>query len=487
MAAAILVVEDEDILHRLFIYNLKKWEYEAVAVKTGAEFREQYKRRTFDAVLLDLKLPDADGMDLLVEIKKHNPDIPAVIMTAYGTVELAVEAMKYGAYDFITKPFDWAKLQVTVKNAVERHRLTQRLTHLEQTLGRRKRFQSIVGVNEKMQTLYSIIENVAPSNISVMITGESGTGKELVAQAIHRLSGRRDREIVDVNCAAIPAELMESELFGHERGSFTGASQRHIGSCERADKSTLFLDEICEMDISLQAKLLRFLQERYFQRVGGKERVYVDTRIVSATNKDPLEVVRQGRFREDLFYRLNVVTIEVPPLRERRDDIPLLAQHFLETVSRENDKPFREISKEAAYLLSCHDWPGNVRELQNAIVQAVALHSGTTLTVEMLPPALRREIRIPPDFTISTLAGPDIRTEPFPDKSASPSDSGETQIIPLAETEKKEIERALRICSGNIREVCKRLGISQATLYRKIQEYGLRTGQFKKKVKGDKS
>ncbi|HQO36799.1 MAG TPA: sigma-54 dependent transcriptional regulator, partial [bacterium] len=348
-------------------------------------------------------------------------------------------------------------------------------------LGRRKRFQSIVGVNEKMQALYSIIENVAPSNISVMITGESGTGKELVAQAIHRLSGRRDREIVDVNCAAIPAELMESELFGHERGSFTGANQRHIGCCERADKSTLFLDEICEMDISLQAKLLRFLQERYFQRVGGKERVYVDTRILSATNKDPLEVVRQGQFREDLFYRLNVVTIEVPPLRERRDDIPLLAQHFLETVSRENDKPFREISKEAAYLLSCHDWPGNVRELQNAVVQAVALHSGTTLAAEMLPPAMRREITIPADFTVSTLAGPDIRPEPFQDSSTVPSDGGETQIIPLAETEKNEIERALRICLGNTGEVCKNLGISQATLYRKIKEYGLKTAQFKEK------
>ncbi len=492
MTATVLVVEDDRALVRLFEYNLRKWGYEVITANRGDEFRNLYSAHPVELILLDIQLPDADGIDLLAEAKHRDPDISVVIMTAHGTIERAVDAMKAGAYDFLTKPIDWASLEITVKNAIERYRLTQQVTTLRETLGRRTRFQRIVGVSKKMQTLYSLIENVAVSNVSVLITGESGTGKELVAQAIHAVSPRRDTPIVDVNCAAIPSQLMESEIFGHEKGAFTGAGQRHIGCCERADKSTLFLDEICEMDISLQAKLLRFLQERYFQRIGGKNKIYVDTRIVSATNRNPLDEIREGRFREDLFYRLNVVNVQIPPLRERGEDIPLLAQHFLQRTNRESGKNFESISENAQDVLCRYAWPGNVRELQNVIAQAVALHNGKLIEVDMLPDHVRESTA---EFEEQTSVFMPATAEAQNRELESPAtDVGSEaikvdekdsesvdQLLPLSTVERVTIEKALRICSGNIPEVSHHLGISQATLYRKVKEFGLTISNYKEK------
>lgn len=491
MQTTVLVVEDDLTLVRMFQHHLNKWGYDMITANTGAEYRECHNLYSVDTILLDVNLPDADGIELLEEVRRRDPNVPVVIMTAYGTIERAIRAMKLGAYDFVTKPIEWAAMEVTIKNAIERNQLTRQVSHLQQTLGRRRRFHNLIGASKKMQALYSVIENVAPSNISVMITGESGTGKELVAQAIHAFSPRRDREIVDVNCAAIPREMMESELFGHERGAFTGALQRRIGCCERAHQSTLFLDEICEMDIGLQSKLLRFLQERYFHRIGGKDKITVDTRVISASNRNPWEEVEAGRFREDLYYRLNVVMIHVPPLRERRDDIPLLARHFLQLLTLENKKQFEDITDQANEVLCEYDWPGNVRELHNVISHIVALHSGGQITVDMLPDTIVHRngqrgsnggAAYYYNYPVNGILGGDSFASPklgYGNGHGVVSLPVEASVLPLTEVERIAIEHALRLFCGNVPEVCHQLGISQATLYRKVKEYNLKIADFR--------
>jgi len=464
MKSPLLIVDDDVSVLGLLSAHLHTLGYCIRCEENAIGLRNALQVEEFQTVLLDLQLPDGDGIALLEEIQKIDPDLPVIIITAHGSIERAVDAMRKGAYDFCPKPIDFNRLDVSVKNAVECYTLKKKVTTWERA--HRTRLCDLIGGSPDMQVVYHIIETVAPTKAPVLITGESGTGKELAARAIHRLSPRGERELIDVNCAAIPKDLLESELFGHERFAFTGANERSIGRCERADGSTLFLDEISEMEPTLQAKLLRFLQERAFYRVGGKEKIIVDARIISATNCDPIEAIETNRFREDLYYRLNVVHLPMPPLRNHPDDIPELAEQFLKIYSDENQKRFRSISTEAMEFLLRHPWPGNVRELENCIQQAVVLYDAEQLETAMLPEIIR---------TAESVTVPHSPIIPENETAEKPSD----RIAPFEEVEKQAIEQALKVTQGNVAQAAAGLHLSQATLYRKIRDYNLILESFK--------
>lgn len=388
-------------------------------------------------------------------IKQYDDNLPIVVVSHSQNLEEVVRLMKQGIYDYFTVPFDPRKLQMALQNAFRMYQITKKLFLLENQLGSVKQLDDMIGSSPLMHTVFQTVKNVAPTNATVLITGESGTGKELVAKAIHHLSPRKDRRFIDINCGAIPRELLENELFGHERGAYTGADKRYIGCCERSDGGTLFLDEISEMDPALQVKLLRFLQERQFTRVGGTDSIHVDCRIVAATNRDLPALVAQNLFREDLFYRLNVVVISLPSLRERKEDIPLLAKFFLEKYSSKNDKIFLDFTPEALEALVLYSWPGNIRELENTIERAVVLHNDTKIKMAHLPQSvLKRNVG----------DAPTLSEESF--------DKG--KVLPLTLVERYAIESALKICTGNVAMAARRLKIGQATLYRKIKQYGIR-------------
>ncbi len=404
---------------------------------------------------------DASGVgDLIERIRRIDDNLPIVVVARSKSLDSAVGAMKAGAYDYLPMPIDGEKLRHSVKNAINLYDLTKRVYLLESQMGWRGGLDNIIGHSAPMQEIFSMITMVAKSNATVLITGESGTGKELVARAIHNHSPRRNRIFLDINCGAIPRELLENELFGHERGAYTGADKRYMGSCERADGGTLFLDEISEMDPLLQVKLLRFLQERNFMRVGGNDPIKVDVRIITATNRDIHKEAQEGRFREDLLYRLNVVPVHIAPLRERKEDIPLLAKHFLDKYSAKNEKIFLDFAPQALDALMAYDWPGNVRELENIIERVVVLNNDSRVKSSHLPKHIQQQgkarVQAP---------GP---SEP----SMAPLDGG--RIIPLELVEKYAIEAALKRCLGNVGEAARKLKIGQATLYRKIKHYGLR-------------
>ena len=452
MAKTILVIDDDPTILKFLEASLKRIGYEVVTGQSAADLWEKLPGARPDFVLLDVMLPDGNGIDLLPELLRRAPSISVVLTTAYATVDLAVEAMKRGAYDFLTKPIELRRLEVTLQHLEEFNELAREVDVYRRGLGALEGCGEMVGRHPTMKLLYGQIENVAPSGVPVLITGESGVGKELVARALHDKSPRSEAPLVDVNCAAIPRELLESEMFGHEKGAFTGAHRQYIGCFERANGGTLFLDEISEMDIQLQAKLLRVLQDGRFARIGGDRKIATDVRIVSATNRRIEDALTEGKLREDLYYRLNVVNLHVPALRERRSDIPVLAQHYVERLSRIHNKAFRDIDDEALEALTHSSWKGNVRELVNVIEQAIVLHQGETITLDMLPPHIARA------------AG-----EPV----AAAEALDENGIQPFWLTEKLEIEKALQLCEGNVAEAAKRLQLSQATLYRKIQKYGV--------------
>jgi len=458
----ILITDDSDDIRQMLETRLVQEGYHVRGEDCCAGLRKALEEEDdFDAILLDYMLPDGDGISLLKEIVEIDAGLPVILITAHGSIERAVDAMRGGAYDFGAKPIDWNRLLVSVKNAVEHRKLKRRVQTLERS--QRDGLCEMIGGSAEMQVVYRIIETVAPTKAPVLITGESGTGKELVARAIHQLSPRQNCELVDVNCAAIPKELLESELFGHEPHAFTGAKERYIGRCERAHQSTLFLDEIAEMEFSLQAKILRFLQDHAFYRVGGKDKISVDIRIVSATNRDPMQSIQEKTFREDLYYRLNVVHIPLPPLRDHADDIPELADAFLKKFSNENDKLFQEISSSSLDALCSYAWPGNVRELQNCIQQCVVLNQGEVLEIEMLPKAV-----------CASATGISVGGVK-PANSNIPGDA----IIPFEKLEKDAIENALRITKGSVPKASTALHLSQATIYRKIREYNLIIKKFK--------
>jgi len=381
----ILIIDDEKNYLLVLETLLADAGYEVITSDDASEALEVATSHDLDLVITDMRMPGLDGMEFLAQLRDFQPEIPVIMMTAYATVEKAVEAMKRGAFDYITKPFKNEELILTIRKALEMHRLKRENLLLSQELQERFKFGNIVGKSEVMLQVYEIIEKVAQTRASVLITGESGTGKELIAKAIHFNSPRSDKPFVSVNCSALPETLLESELFGHERGAFTGAVTRRKGRFELAHNGTLFLDEVGDMSSALQVKLLRVLQEMRFERVGGTATLQVDARLVAASNRDLKREVELGRFREDLYYRLKVVHLEVPPLRERRDDIPLLVQHFLRKVARANGLPVKSVSHDALKFLYNHDWVGNVRELENVIERAVILCDGDEIRPQDLP------------------------------------------------------------------------------------------------------
>jgi two-component system NtrC family response regulator len=384
----ILIVDDEKNYLLVLEALLTDAGYEVITRDNASEALEIITSHDLDLVITDMRMPGVDGMEFLVQLRALQPEIPVIMMTAYATVEKAVEAMKQGAFDYITKPFKNEELILTIRKALEMHRLKEENRLLSRELQERFKFGNIVGKSRVMRQVYEIIEKVAQTRASVLITGESGTGKELIARAIHFNSPRSDKPFVSVNCSALPETLLESELFGHERGAFTGAVTRRKGRFELAHNGTLFLDEVGDMSSALQVKLLRVLQEMRFERVGGTATLKVDARLVAASNRDLKREVELGRFREDLYYRLKVVHINIPPLRERRDDIPLLVHHFLKKVAKANGLPVKNVSHEAVKYLYQYDWLGNVRELENVIERAVILCDGN----EIRPQDLTEEL-----------------------------------------------------------------------------------------------
>jgi two-component system response regulator HydG len=426
------------------------WGYAVQEADDGARAIEQVHEKSYDLILMDVRMVEVSGLEALSEIKSFNPAIPIIIMTAYSSVETAVEALKKGAYDYLSKPLDFDELQLAIGRAMDHTRLKEENRALKERLGAGFNTGDIIGRSRVMVELLETVALVAPTEATVLITGESGTGKELIASAIHLNSPRREKPFIQLNCAAITETLLESELFGHERGAFTGADRRKEGRFRLANRGSMFLDEISEMSVAMQAKLLRVLQEKEIQRVGGEQVLQVDVRVMAATNRDLKEEIEGGRFREDLYYRLNVVTLAVPALRERREDIPLLAQHFLDSFAEKNRKQIKGFTPQAMDRLVRYHWPGNVRELMNAVERGVILCRGDYVS-EM-------------DFPLSVSDVPGPEQEPVREELLAD--------LPLEEVEKVTILKTLESAGGNKSETARRLGITRRTLHKKLKKYG---------------
>jgi len=459
---AILVVDNEKSICDFLRIMLEKEGYEVLTARNGEAAAQMIRENLFDLVLTDIRMPRAGGIDVLETVNAISPATPVVIMTAYASAETAVEAMKKGAYDYISKPFNVDDLQLIIKNAIEKKKLYDENAHLKTALKDRYQFSNIVGKSAAMAKVFALVRKVAESNATVLISGESGTGKELVAQAIHYNGPRRDYPFVSINCGAMPENLLESELFGHERGAFTSADSVKIGLMESADKGSFFFDEVCEAPLSTQVKLLRVLQERRFNRVGGTRPITVDLRIIAATNRDVTEAVKNKTFREDLYYRLNVIPIRIPPLRQRKDDIPLLVNRF---IAKYNDRhqrkgQIRGIDPEALSVLEKYHWPGNVRELENMIERAVVLEKKDIIQVSSLP---------------EEIFDPSEKTEDF----TRPFD--QQQMVDLEKTlsgiEKKMIVGALARTGGIMNKAAKLLNLSFRSMRYRIQKYKIK-GKF---------
>jgi two-component system repressor protein LuxO len=456
--ANVLLVEDSLSLATAYMEYLAKQPCNVTHVMTGQEALDVINEQTPNVVLLDLELPDINGREILEHIREQAIPTAVIIITSHSSVDTAVEVMRAGAIDFVEKPFTADRLNVTLENALRRQNLEEFVD-----MHRRDHFHGFVGASLPMLTVYHIIDSAASSKATVFITGESGTGKEVCAQAIHEASPRCDKPFVALNCAAIPHDLMESEIFGHTKGAFTGAVSAREGAAARADGGTLFLDEICEMDMDLQSKLLRFIQTSSFQKVGSNTLQSVDIRFVCATNRDPIEEVRAGRFREDLYYRLHVIPVELPPLREREEDVILIARHLLKTYTREENKHFERFTPETEAILRAFDWPGNVRQLQNVIRNIVVLNDHDTVTPSMLPPPLS-EISASTEATAT-------RTGLQAGDLAEAGITDATAIRPLWQIEKQFIEQTIEHCDGNIPKAAALLEISPSTIYRKRQQW----------------
>lgn len=442
----VLIVDDEESALSALKHIITLEGYEVDVAKSGEEALKKVKEQEYGVVLTDQRMPGISGLELLKAVKEMTPQTEVVMMTAFGTIDLAVEAIKEGAYDFVTKPIRRPLVVRSVGRAMEKYRLTM------ENLSLRERIRKlegggplIIGNSPAIRKVLDVIRQVADSTATVLIQGESGTGKELVARAVHYMGRRANRPFVAINCAAIPETLLESELFGHEKGAFTGAITRREGKFKQADKGTLFLDEVAEMSPVVQAKVLRVLQEGEFQRLGGSENIKVDVRIVASTNKDLYEEVKAGRVREDLYYRLKVITINLPPLRDRREDIPLLVQYFIAKYAEKNHKNVVGISRDAMDMLMDYEWPGNVRELEHTIEHAVVLSRGEIIQADDLPELIERERKFRRYLTIQL-------------------------GTPLDQIEQKVIEETLRMTKGNKKLAAELLGIATRTIYRKLDE-----------------
>lgn len=444
----ILIVEDNEPTAIAYASFLD--EYETEIAGDLATAMAAIERAVPKLLLLDVQLPDGNGIEFVSKLRELGYSFPVIVITSDSSVQLAVEAIQMGADDFLEKPFSCNRLLTTVANVLDRVRLGNLVKDYEKSGAERDQFQGFVGKSLAMQTVYNMIEAAAPSKASIFITGESGTGKEVLAEAIHKTSPRREKPFVAINCGAIPKDLIESEVFGHVKGAFTGANKERKGAAVLANGGTLFLDEICEMDVELQVKLLRFLQTETFRPVGSDDEVTVDVRIVCATNRNPMREVKEGNFREDLYYRLNVISVDLPALRDRGDDTMLIAEHLLENYAQEEGKNFRGFDQEAEKLMKKHLWPGNIRELQNIVRQIVVLNNAEEVTAAMLPLHLRGET---------------AETRPVTNKISE--ESSEDVLKPLWQIEQDHINRVLDHCDNNIPKAASILEVSPSTLYRK--------------------
>jgi DNA-binding NtrC family response regulator len=439
----IMVVDDEEIVRDSLSSWLEEDGYSVEAVESGKKALERLPAKTWDLMLVDLKMPGMDGIQLMEEVRKTNPEVLVIIMTAYATVDTAVKAMKKGAYDYFVKPFNPDDISLTIRKIVDHHKLVQENLFLRKELKKQYKLHDMISKNEKMLEIFDLARTVARSSSTVLIQGESGTGKELLARAIHDESPRSEAPFISVSCASLTESLLESELFGHERGAFTGANAIKRGKLELAQDGTLFLDEIGDISLKLQMDLLRVLEQREFRRVGGSDLIAINSRILAATNRDLKKAIEEGRFRADLYYRLNVISIQIPPLRDRREDIPLLVDHFVEKFNIEMGKQIRGVSEEAMRILMDYDWPGNARELRNVIERAMVVAKGNVIN------------------------GSDIS---LPDAAGSAAHKAKS----LDEVEKEHIRLVLSENLWNIARSAQALGIDRVTLYNKIKKYELR-------------
>jgi two-component system response regulator HydG len=448
MTRRVLVVDDDPEMCAMVASGLQA--YETRTCTSVASAFEVLEADDFDVVVTDLRMPRVGGLELCRRVVASRPDTPVIVITAFGSMETAIEAIRAGAYDFVTKPFELAALRMAVRKAVEHRDLSKRVHRLEQALRESRAMDDMLGASPAMRRLFDLLERVSPSDSTVLITGESGTGKELVARALHRRSVRAHRPFIAINCAAMPESLLESELFGHVKGAFTDARSDRVGVFQRADGGTIFLDEIGELPLGLQPKLLRVLQERTIRPVGGGQEMPFDARVIAATHRDLEAAVEDGRFREDLFYRVNVIQIGVPPLRARGNDILLLAQHFIERFAAITERPVTGILPAAAEKMLAYHWPGNVRELQNCIERAVTLCRFAELTVEDLPDKIR-------DSRPSRLV---LDTEDL------------SELVPMEEVERRYVLRVFEAAGQNKSFAAKILGFNRKTLYRKLRRWG---------------
>jgi len=456
--ACILIIDDERNTREGLARALRS-KYQVLLADDGQLGLEQLSRENIDVVVTDLRMPGMDGMTFIKRATAMENAPLIIMMTAYGTVQTAVDAMKVGAYDYLTKPLNLDNLEMMIERGLESRRLKFENVQLRQELDKRYGMEGVIGNSPQLNDLFDSLQQVAPARSTVLLTGESGTGKELMARALHRLSPRHNKAFVTVHCAALNPNLLESELFGHEKGAYTGAHERYIGRFEKADGGTLFLDEIGEIDASTQVKLLRVLESRTFERVGGSAQIEVDARVIAATNRNLKQRVDQGHFREDLYYRLNVVNLHMPPLRERPGDIQLLLNHFLRDFALENGKHLNGFTPEALKILLAYNWPGNVRELRNCVERMVVMARGSSLTLSDVPADVRS-----------------ATAEALQNSSKSSFDSSPTDqsmALDINAQEKNLISRALRDCNGNRTHAAQKLGISRRTLHRKLHAYNL--------------
>ncbi len=453
MNKLVFIVDDETAISKLLTYWVRdKWGYKCEVFNNSEDMLKKLSLRP-DLILLDIMLPGLNGVETLKKIKQFDENLPVIMLSAQGSVEVAVEALRLGAYDYFPKPIDTQRLEPAIKNAIKNYDLTKEIQNLKENAIREFSFDNIISADGKMQDVFKLVSKVLNNDITVLIYGESGTGKELIARAIHYNGQRKDKPFVVVNCASIPRELLESELFGHEKGSFTGAHQRKLGKFELANGGTLFLDEVGELEMLLQAKLLRVIQEKEFERVGGVELIKTDVRIISATNRDLRKAVENKEFREDLYYRLNSFPIYIPPLRQRRGDILVLAQHFLDTLNKKLGKNIKGFTKRALKQIYDYNWPGNVREMENMIERCLIISEKDIIDVEDLPVHMQTaNYNHKADFSQGALFSDD-------------------NIIPFEKLKEEAIRHALKLTDGNIVEAAKKLQLGRATIYRLMEKY----------------
>ena len=459
MKSRILVVDDEESIREFLEIMLKKEGFEVSLAEDGARAKEMIQKKSYDMVISDLQMPNMNGIELLKFVKDSAPDTVFMMITAFGTTETAVEAMKMGAYDYITKPFKIDEVRLNINNALKSRNLEVENRSLKKELVKEYSFQNIIGNSQAMHSIYDLIKRVSQAPTNILVTGESGTGKEVVAKAIHYNGPLKDRPFVTINCGAIPENLMESEMFGHKKGSFTGAVTDKSGLFEVADGGSLFLDEVGELPITIQVKLLRAIQERIIRRVGATEDMKVDVRIIAATNRNLEEMVQKGTFRQDLFYRLNVINIKTPPLRDRKEDIPILAQHFLKKYNDKLSKNIGGISVEAMEILKKYDYPGNVRELENMIERTVALEGGQTILPESLPPM------------VNTTSGRKMASS----HEIEVTNDGVDLDKVMGQIEKELLIKAIHTAGGVKKKAAKLLNITFRSMRYRVEKYNLGT------------